>query len=254
MSNNQLSVVDRNELRAAESIIEKGMATFIEVGSALKVICDKKLYRETYDSFDKYVSQKWGLEKSRAYQLINACEVRQNLSTIVDEKDIPKNEAQLREVSKAPEEKQAEVVQIANEVAKSENRNTTASDYRNAVEIVTGAEKKPEPKPPEPEPDPLNPESVAPQIIAIASRVDGMLRELKVIAQDIGGEWLPMDSIEAEAKQLKTSIRFAAFWAYCPTCEGTGAKGKCSTCKGFGWLARSRKSLVTAEVLAAIEG
>jgi len=255
MTVNERIVAQRNKARHDElcKFVGDEVRRFMQIGPALIELQKLQVYKETFKTFEEFVNKTFGIEKRRAYQIIEAAKVNDNLCKILHKTEVPTNDSQLREVAKAPEEKQVEVVQIANEVAKSEDRKPTASDYRNAVEIVVGSDPKPAPKPPDPEPSELTPESVSPQIIAIASRIDGMLRELKVIAQDVGGEWLPMDSIEAEAKQLKTSIRFAAFWAHCPPCGGTGAKGKCSTCKGFGWLSRSRKSLVPADVLAAIE-
>lgn len=84
------SVVERSRLEQLESVIERGLATFVEVGEALAEIRDSRLYLESHGSFEDYCRQRWGLGRSRAYQLIDAAAV----STIVD---IP-NEAQAREL------------------------------------------------------------------------------------------------------------------------------------------------------------
>lgn len=142
-------IAQRNQKRHDElcAAIKTEVPRFLAVGEMLIELRELGVYKETHKTFALFINEAFGLEKSRAYQLIGACELRQDLSTAVDKKEIPTNEAQLREVAKAPKEKQAEVVQIANEVAKSEDRKPTASDYRNAVEIVTAEPKRKEPEP-----------------------------------------------------------------------------------------------------------
>lgn len=135
-----MSVNDRlikTELAKHEAVIERGMKTTIEVGLSMKAIRDQKLYEGEYKTFENYVNKRWGYSRPRAYQLIEAAEVDANLSTMVDI-DRPKGERQLREVGKAPPEKQAEVVKKAVEKAAEENRKPTAKDYKKAVKQVTG--------------------------------------------------------------------------------------------------------------------
>lgn len=117
---NQLTVVERGSLRKLEATIEKGMATFIEVGIALKTIRDEQLYRESHKTFEKYVAERWGMARQRAYQLIDAAEVKADLSTIVDK--TPKaaeiiKETQLRELVTVPTENLSEVIDRAAEIA-----------------------------------------------------------------------------------------------------------------------------------------
>jgi hypothetical protein len=48
---------------------------FVEVGRALAKINDGKLYGAEHANFDAYCRARWGLEKSRVYQLIEAAEL-----------------------------------------------------------------------------------------------------------------------------------------------------------------------------------
>ena len=116
--------------------IARDLPTFIRIGSRLKELQQLEVYKETHKSFEAFVLAEFGLSRARAYQLIEAAEVDANLSTIVDNR--PQNEAQLREVAKAPPEQQAEVVKKAVEKAAEENRKPTSKDYKQAVKQVVG--------------------------------------------------------------------------------------------------------------------
>lgn len=64
-----------NRLEQLERVIERGLATFIEVGEALLEIRDSRLYRETHGTFEDYCRERWGFSRSRASRLISASEV-----------------------------------------------------------------------------------------------------------------------------------------------------------------------------------
>ena len=42
-----------------EHIIDQGIKTFVEVGHALLVIRDERLYRERHETFEDYLRQRW---------------------------------------------------------------------------------------------------------------------------------------------------------------------------------------------------
>lgn len=126
-----ITAIHQRELSAYEKTIERGIGTFVEVGNALREIRDQKLYKLTHKTFEAYVKERWNWSRPRAYQLIEAAEVDEGLSTNVDKK--PTSEAQAREVAKAPPEKQAAVVEAVAAKAASEDREPTARDYKAAV-------------------------------------------------------------------------------------------------------------------------
>lgn len=101
----ELTDQEKQELMVLESIIEKDLHSFYEVGIALIRIRDERLYRETFSTFEEYLRRKWDIGRSRAYQLIRAAQVQDNLSTIVN---VPErfNEAQLRPLASLPSDLQ----------------------------------------------------------------------------------------------------------------------------------------------------
>ena len=113
----KLTVIERNNLVELEETIQKHLSAFYEVGFALMQIRDNRLYRETYATFEEYCKEKWDISRPRAYQLIKAAEVHDNLSTTVDNLstivDIPQSESVLRPLSPLPPQEQREVYQEA---------------------------------------------------------------------------------------------------------------------------------------------
>ncbi|MEA5511811.1 hypothetical protein VB715_18730 [Crocosphaera sp. UHCC 0190] len=52
---------------------------FYEAGKALKEICDRRLYRNTHQTFEQYCSDRFAFKRRHPYQLMNAAEVFDNL-------------------------------------------------------------------------------------------------------------------------------------------------------------------------------
>lgn len=110
-----LAPVEVETLEHYEQIIERGLKTFVEVGHALAVIRDQRLYREHYATFDAYVRQRWDFERSYAHRMIEASEVMDHLLPIGNM--LPVNEAQARPLTSLAPEQQVEVWQEAVETA-----------------------------------------------------------------------------------------------------------------------------------------
>lgn len=149
-----MSVSDRaiaisNKKRHEElcKAISKDLPAFIRVGAYLVELKGLEVYKETHKTFEAFVFDQFGFEKSQAYRLIDAATVSANLSPIGDISVLPKTESQYREVAKAPAEKQAEVVRKAAERAAEENRKPTAKDYKQVVGEIVFDKPKPTPKP-----------------------------------------------------------------------------------------------------------
>lgn len=122
-----LTTTDQSNLAKYESIIESGLKTFYEVGNALLAIREEKLYRGTHGTFEGYCRDKWGISHTRAYELMGAAQVKDQVSAIAD----IKNEAQARPLTKVktPEERR----DIVKEVVDS-GENITAKTIEKAVE------------------------------------------------------------------------------------------------------------------------
>src|SRR5258708_5225134 len=58
-----------------ENVIERGLETFMDVGSALMEIRDSKLYKSTHKTFELYCRERWKISQPRAYQLMDAVKV-----------------------------------------------------------------------------------------------------------------------------------------------------------------------------------
>ncbi|HLF43230.1 MAG TPA: hypothetical protein VJA46_06860 [Acidimicrobiia bacterium] len=82
-------------LAECEAIIERGLETFVEVGQALLIIRDNRLYRETHKTFESYCDERWDMSRVHAHRLIGASEVIRVLP-IGNTPQAPSNEAQAR--------------------------------------------------------------------------------------------------------------------------------------------------------------
>lgn len=113
-------------LEECEEVIERGLATFVEVGNALLRIRDQRLYRNEYRDFEVYCQTRWALSRSHAYRLIDAATVVGHLSPIGDMR-----ESQVREL--APLKNDPEALVAVWETAKeSAVGQPTATDLREA--------------------------------------------------------------------------------------------------------------------------
>ncbi len=91
-----LTAAETGRLVALEQTVERGLQTFVEVGQALAEIRDRKLYRASHATFERYCRERWGFTRQRARQFIDAAAV----TTVVVKAGLPAptNEAQAREL------------------------------------------------------------------------------------------------------------------------------------------------------------
>ena len=94
----ELSPEKMEQLNKCETVIEKNLEGFWEVGTALAEIRDSHLYRKDYGTFEAYCKDKWDMSKAYAHRLIGSAQVYENLSPIGDIQPI--NEAQARPLAK----------------------------------------------------------------------------------------------------------------------------------------------------------
>jgi hypothetical protein len=127
-----LTATEAGELAECEAIVERGLETFIEVGTALLKIRDGRLYRQTFGTFEDYCRVRWGMSRQRAGQLIDAASVAVNVNNCCQA--IPANEAQARPLARLEPEQQREAWQHAVESAP--NGKPTARQVEEAAESV----------------------------------------------------------------------------------------------------------------------
>jgi N6-adenosine-specific RNA methylase IME4 len=105
-----------------EEVIKHGLETFVEVGTALLVIRDGKLYKDKYATFDIYCHERWGMDKRYANYQIAASKVIGNLGTIVP--ILPTTETQARPLTPLEPEQQVEAWKAACDLAGEGNQPT----------------------------------------------------------------------------------------------------------------------------------
>lgn len=67
-----LSPDERARLQADEAVIRGGLGTFRNVGEALFDIQRARLYRGTHATFEAYLKDRWAMDRSYGYRLIDA--------------------------------------------------------------------------------------------------------------------------------------------------------------------------------------
>jgi hypothetical protein len=124
-----------------ESVIERGLSSFVEVGEALMTIRDEKLYRQDHDTFEAYCRERWGFGKAHSYRLIESAEVVAALSPMGDV-PVPTTERQARALTPVKDnpEQMAEAMKRA---SRDTNGKPTAVAIADAVsDLVNSTEEK----------------------------------------------------------------------------------------------------------------
>lgn len=262
-----LTDVETTALRDAESRIEKGGKTFIDVGNALALIRDEKLYRATHSTFAEYCKERWGFVRSRAYQFLQAAEVTSNLSTIVDISNDPKTlakkakiqnappESHLRELAKAPPILRNEALKLASEATPK----PTAKDIAAAVKKVTA------PKPVTKAADlPKDDRGVTlpVHLVTLWNRRDeisdlaGLVSRVRVAVRKAQRDDDPLfkainfSTSQAHLDQAYSDLIAIRPICVCPMCQGEG----CRACRGVGLMGKfAFEKLVPKELKRAGE-
>lgn len=125
------------QLEECETVIERGMRTFMEVGQALAKVRDERLYRDEYATFEVYCERRWNLSRTRAYAAIDAANVVSRIRDIGAPE--PQNQGQAEALSGLEPETAAEVMRDAHE---HNDGRVTATAIRDARERIA-----PKPRP-----------------------------------------------------------------------------------------------------------
>jgi hypothetical protein len=102
-------------LAECEEVIDRGLQYFIEVGLALIAIRDQRLYLGSYKTFEEYLKERWGLARTRAYEIMSAAHTHQAMSEISD--IVPANEVQAKQLRGLEPAVAAEVMTRAKELS-----------------------------------------------------------------------------------------------------------------------------------------
>lgn len=203
------------QLEACERIIHDAWPSFTKyrdiIGEQLVIIRDKKLYLVNHKTFREYVEKELGCSVRRAQMLIESKRPEPlTPGTGVQNAQILRNNTQDSGQSTEDEEAQ---VEAAEEVA--DNTDTVGAVIPQSLEVVF---------------------SRVDDFKVLALDVADVLRRATALANTPSGAVLRavLQSIETDAKNLKTAIKFATPYAVCPACDGMGDP-KCH-CKDSGWL------------------
>jgi len=123
----------RNEL---EAIVEKNLSAFVTVGMALRSIRDERLYRETHDTFEKYVRDRFDIARRTAYQHIEAASIFENVRNCAQIEILPARESHVLPLSKLEETRQIEVWEMIVDTAP--DNKVTASHVAKVVADILG--------------------------------------------------------------------------------------------------------------------
>lgn len=139
-----LTINEKAEFKKLCGLVDEGLTSFLTVGTALNQIKERRLYRQTHETFEQFVKDRWNISNSRAYQLIDAARVSREVSTIVEETGIDielKTEAQLRELNPIGTEALPSVLEKIVEKCKSENLKPSANVIKDVVYKELGKDK-----------------------------------------------------------------------------------------------------------------
>lgn len=136
-----LTQTEQQRLQELETVVERGLKAFVEVGNALMEIRESRLYRAQYSTFDEYCQERWGFTAERARLYMRGSEVMAHLSetpTMVGV--LPANERQIRPLTKLDPDEQIEVWEMAVETAP--NGKVTGAHVQKTVEEYTEPEQQ----------------------------------------------------------------------------------------------------------------
>lgn len=180
---------ERDELQKYERIVDVKMKDFVEVGSALMAIQEKRLYRETHKTFDKYCEDRFGVSRQHAYSLMAASDCHRNLSDISDKtaKILPRNHAQAKAIVDVADDKEQQQQVWIEVVKKAGDKPITAKMIEDVADEILPpkTDKKPKPAPVEPveRKSQFNPEDFEPQEPVddkAAEKIDGSFAAIDV--------------------------------------------------------------------------
>lgn len=172
---------ERRDLALAEAAIDSLRVAFWAAGKALQLIRDARLYRGTHATFEDYVTDRWDMQTSQAYRLIQAWPLAERLSPMGDKI----NERQVRGLMPvAVRHGEDAAVAVYQTVTETEGLRVTAAVLDDVVKILPSGE--------------WDRDLAVKQIRAY---LDGTLDQEPATDVD------PVEAWEAEAARLRATVR-----------------------------------------------
>src|SRR6185369_5668665 len=132
-----LTTDESRRFKECEKVIQRGLATFYEVGNALAEIRESRLYRISYATFEDYCKERWQMSRFYAHRLIDAAQVVDNLLPIGN---VLATESQARELAALEPEVQKAVWHIALSTAPTNSEGdpvVTAAHIKSVTNVLT---------------------------------------------------------------------------------------------------------------------
>lgn len=253
----------RKQHEAACREIRKHLLSHIIVGEQLLIIRDACIYLETHNTLAAFLYDEFGLDRRRAWELMESAKVKANLCSngTQDLLILPVCESQFLALAKVPPEKQVEVARKVSEKVAAENRKPTAKDYKKVVGELVLAAVEPEHEVAEDETeiaedeDEIEEEPTIEEICESDNKaIESFCRAiLKRFQDDVPKlPWTEdsgrIDSAVASLKAGLATLRGAKSQV-CPACvEGRTEKGQCRYCKANGYLPVYQAKAIPAEM------
>lgn len=133
----KLTQAEKEQLHEEEKRIDKGLQGAVDIGKGLRKIRDQRLYREEFDTFERYCKVRWGFTRSRADQYIQFVQIRSRMKQ-EGHRDLPSNEGITRAFGRMT---QPQIDEVWNNVTK--RRSDDAGPFKTSA-VITAAEVKAE--------------------------------------------------------------------------------------------------------------
>lgn len=141
-----ISADEKKQLNSAEASIRNGLKSYQNVGKALTIIAQGRLYRSTHSTFAKYCKDKWDMTTARASQYQHAYRVHELLAgTGAFGRNLPATESQCRPLVRIPmDEKMDETIIRVWIAVTGSKQKITAKLVNDCVDAELGIDKEPD--------------------------------------------------------------------------------------------------------------
>ena len=238
----ETTALSKNEifqLATHEATIKSGLKSFIDVGRALAIIKDNKLYRNTHKTFNDYCSDRWKITPSTAYRNIKAANIADTLPV-----DAPKptSERQIRAMAGLPENQRSKIWVEAN--TRAAGRQVTSSDIDNAVkdyEDVVLSEDEDGiivlDRAGHVVPEHLCELFCSDNTAVLLVSIQALRREIAEFVNDNkGGEafYINLQEVDKHMRDVRDMLKAAQPYSICQSCNALDSD--CDVCNGKGWV------------------
>lgn len=246
------------------AIADSNSPAFYAMGTAMLEIRDRKLYRDTYDSWEEFCEKRFDMTRNRANRLIAAAAVEsapesnpelketnksvQNCTSLLNKTkstesggSIIKTPSQARELAKVPTEDRPAVLAAVSGAGKS----VTAKAIRNAAQAIVERTNPPEVKDavevdcegfpiPESTLERWHRRNEIKELMQAISRVKAGVKRAMEAKEWIGNN-VNFQSLMTDLGNAYSGLKFCTPYAVCTSCNGVRS-AKCSFCSGTGLL------------------